>query len=78
MLVHHTKCGLPRADEAAFRAEIASDAGRPPPYGLGAFDDLDDACAAIARAYATTRFSRTGTEEFPKTAADRVKKLPRP
>jgi carbonic anhydrase len=41
---------LHRADEAAFRAEIASDAGRPPPYGLGAFDDLDDAVrAAIAR-----------------------------
>ena len=50
MLVHHTKCGLHRADEVAFRAEIAGDVGRPPPYQLGAFDDLDDAVrAAIAR-----------------------------
>jgi carbonic anhydrase len=62
MLVHHTKCGLHRADEAAFRAEIASDAGRPPPYGLGAFDDLDDAVRpAIARVRAAIRFCRTAT-----------------
>jgi carbonic anhydrase len=50
MLVHHTKCGLHGADDATLRAEIAGDVGRPPPYELGAFDDLDDAVrAAIAR-----------------------------
>jgi carbonic anhydrase len=62
MLVHHTKCGLHRADEAAFRAEIAGDAGRPPPYGLGAFDDLDHAMRAAIAACAAIRFSHTGTE----------------
>jgi hypothetical protein len=37
-------------DDATLRAEIAGDVGRPPPYELGAFDDLDDAVrAAIAR-----------------------------
>jgi len=50
MLVHHTKCGLHGTDDATLRAEIAGDVGRPPPYELGAFDDLDDAVrAAIAR-----------------------------
>jgi carbonic anhydrase len=41
---------LARVDDAALRAEIADDVGHPPPYQLGAFDDLDDAVrAAIAR-----------------------------
>ena len=49
MPVRHTNCGLHRAD-AALRAEITADVGRPPPYQLGAFDDLDEAVrAAIAR-----------------------------
>jgi carbonic anhydrase len=50
MLVHHTKCGLHGLDNAALRAKIADDVGRPPPYELGAFGDLDDAVrAAITR-----------------------------
>ncbi len=50
MLVHHTKCGLHGADDAALVAEIAGGVGSPPPYELGAFGDLDDAVrAAIAR-----------------------------
>jgi hypothetical protein len=46
---------LHRADDATLWAEIAGDVGRPPPYELGAFDDLDDAVRAAIR------FSRTGT-----------------
>jgi carbonic anhydrase len=56
MLVHHTKCGLHRADDATLWAEIAGDVGRPPPYELGAFDDLDDAVRAEPSVS-----SRTGT-----------------
>ncbi|HEX3468457.1 MAG TPA: carbonic anhydrase [Candidatus Elarobacter sp.] len=50
ILMHHTRCGLLGADEAELRAQIAADAGAPPPYAFGAFEDLDDAVrAAIAR-----------------------------
>jgi carbonic anhydrase len=50
MLVHHTRCGLHGVDDAVLRAEIAADVGRPPPYELGGFDDLDDVVrAAITR-----------------------------
>ncbi len=50
LLVHHTACGLHGIDESALRAEIAAEAGEPPPYAFGAFSDLDDAVrSAIAR-----------------------------
>ncbi len=43
ILLHHTDCGLYRADEAALRDEIANDTGSVPPYAFGAFTDLDRA-----------------------------------
>lgn len=50
ILVHHTNCGLHGTDEAALRAKIAVEAGEPPPYAFGAFEDLDAAVrGAIAR-----------------------------
>ncbi len=50
LLVHHTACGLHGIDESALRAEIAAEAGEPPPYAFGAFSNLDDAVrSAIAR-----------------------------
>jgi carbonic anhydrase len=61
MLVHHTKCGLHGADDAALRAEIAGDVGRPPPYQLGSSTTSTTRCARRLRACAAFRFSRTGT-----------------
>jgi carbonic anhydrase len=43
ILVHHTNCGLHRADEVALRAEIAAETGAEPPYDFGSFQDLDGA-----------------------------------
>jgi carbonic anhydrase len=43
ILMHHTNCGLHRADEPALRAQIIADTGAPPPYEFGAFADIDDA-----------------------------------
>ncbi len=48
-LMHHTNCGLHRADEPALRAAIAHETGREPPYAFGAFTDVNEAVqAAIA------------------------------
>jgi carbonic anhydrase len=55
ILVHHTNCGLYGIDEAGLRAAIAAEAGEPPPYAFGAFDDLD---AAVRRAIARVREHR--------------------
>ena len=50
ILMHHTNCGLHGTDEAALRAEIAAEAGQPPPYAFGAFADVDEAVrTALAR-----------------------------
>ncbi len=50
LLMHHTNCGLHNTDEAKLRAEIVADAGEEPPYGFGAFTDLDAAVrTAIVR-----------------------------
>jgi len=50
VLMHHTNCGLHRADEAALRAEIVAETGQDVPYPFGAFLDIDAAVrAAIER-----------------------------
>jgi carbonic anhydrase len=50
ILMHHTNCGLHRADEPSLRAEIAAETGHAPPYAFGAFDDIDEAVrSAISR-----------------------------
>lgn len=50
LLMHHTNCGLHRADEAALRARIVAETGEAPPYAFGAFADVDEAVrAAIVR-----------------------------
>ncbi|GAC1476168.1 MAG: carbonic anhydrase [Vulcanimicrobiaceae bacterium] len=49
LLMHHTRCGLHGADEAAFRREIAATTGRELPYALGAFDDVDVAVREAMR-----------------------------
>lgn len=43
LLMHHTDCGVHLTNEAKLRAEIAADAGEPPPYGFGIFADIDEA-----------------------------------
>jgi carbonic anhydrase len=50
ILMHHTNCGLHRADEGALRAGIEAETGAPPPYAFGAFTDIDEAVrSAIVR-----------------------------
>jgi len=43
ILMHHSNCGLHRADEATLRAEIRAETGSEPPYAFGGFGDLDEA-----------------------------------
>ena len=43
LLMHHTNCGLHKADEAAMRAEIRAETGDEPTYAFGAFPDIDQA-----------------------------------
>ncbi len=52
LLMHHTGCGLLGTDEPALRAEIVADTGHAPPYGFGAFADVD---AAVRAAITTVR-----------------------
>ncbi|MFZ1123562.1 MAG: carbonic anhydrase [Candidatus Baltobacteraceae bacterium] len=49
VLVHHTDCGLQRFREEELQATLTREAGAPPPYSFGAFDDID---AAVRRAVA--------------------------
>lgn len=42
LLVHHTDCGLHKVDEEEFGREVEAEVGRPLPFALEAFDDLDD------------------------------------
>jgi carbonic anhydrase len=43
LLMHHTGCGLHRADEAALRATLRAETGQEPSYAIGAFHDVDEA-----------------------------------
>lgn len=49
LLMHHTNCGLHRADETALRARIRAETGAEPGYGFGAFEDLDEAVRRAVR-----------------------------
>ncbi|SEK30137.1 carbonic anhydrase [Blastococcus sp. DSM 46786] len=42
VLVHHTRCGLAGADEAAFADQVEQAAGQRPPWPMRAFADVDD------------------------------------
>jgi carbonic anhydrase len=39
MLIHHTQCGLAGFDDAAFRARLSADSGRPPTWDVPGFAD---------------------------------------
>lgn len=52
ILMHHTDCGLHKADEDAMRARIRTETGAEPSYAFGAFPDLDE---AVRRAIALVR-----------------------
>jgi len=41
MVIHHTRCGLESFEEAALAREIESALGEPPPFRLGAYDDVE-------------------------------------
>jgi carbonic anhydrase len=43
VLMHHTGCGLHGTDEAALNAALVAEVGHAPPYGFGAFADIDRA-----------------------------------
>jgi carbonic anhydrase len=50
ILMHHTDCGLNRADGAELRAQIVAEVGEEPPYAFGTFGDVDAAVrSAVAR-----------------------------
>ena len=49
ILMHHTDCGLHRADEEGLRARIKAETGSEPPYAFGAFADVDEAVRAAIR-----------------------------
>ena len=42
LLVHHTRCGLEGADEAAFMATVERATGRRPEWSMRAFADVED------------------------------------
>jgi carbonic anhydrase len=39
-LIHHTDCGMQDFDDAAFRAELAGEAGEPPRWDVPGFTDI--------------------------------------
>lgn len=50
LLMHHTNCGLHKADESGMREQIRAETGDAPEYAFGAFPDLEQAVrASIAR-----------------------------
>jgi carbonic anhydrase len=49
LLMHHTNCGLHKADETKLRAEIEADTGESPAYAFGAFLDIDEAVRTAIR-----------------------------
>ncbi len=42
VVVHHTRCGLQGADEAAFAEQVEQATGSRPPWPMRAFADVDD------------------------------------
>ena len=42
VVVHHTRCGLQGADEAAFAEQVEQATGSRPPWSMRAFADVDD------------------------------------
>ncbi len=53
-LVQHTDCGLASVDEDRVRAEIREETGTEPPFGLGAFRDVE---ASVRRSLERVRSS---------------------
>jgi carbonic anhydrase len=51
-LVHHTDCGLQKIRDGEMEAQLEAEAGEPPPYRFGAFDDVEE---AVRRALARVR-----------------------
>jgi carbonic anhydrase len=49
ILMHHTNCGLYRADEAGLRKAIRDETGAEPDYAFGAFSDIDEAVRTAMR-----------------------------
>src|SRR5579872_2755473 len=49
ILMHHTDCGLYRADEPALRKTIRDETGAEPDYAFGSFNDIDEAVRTAAR-----------------------------
>jgi carbonic anhydrase len=60
ILIHHTKCSMQMLTEKEFKARIAAETGRKPPWSLAAFAELDeDVRASIARVQAAPYLNRT-------------------
>lgn len=49
VIVHHTECGMDGFDDDAFRAELAAESGKQPPWRVEGFTDLyDDTRRSVA------------------------------
>jgi carbonic anhydrase len=55
VLIHHTDCGMQGFDDAAFRAELATETGDEPPWDVPGFTDL---YPTMRRSIATVRACR--------------------
>jgi carbonic anhydrase len=52
VLLHHTECGMQNFDDEAFRARLAEDSGRQPPWNVPGFSDIR---ATMRQSIATVR-----------------------
>jgi carbonic anhydrase len=52
VIIHHTECGMHGFDDDRFRADLAAESGRQPPWDVPGFEDLPD---AMRRSIATVR-----------------------
>jgi carbonic anhydrase len=49
VVVHHTRCGLQGADEAAFAEQVEQATGQRPPWSMRAFADVEEDVRASVR-----------------------------
>ena len=56
IVVQHTDCRMQHIDGGAFRSELERAGGRPPPFDVGAFGDLDASVRASVRKVRDSRY----------------------
>ena len=56
VVIQHTDCGMQDVEDDEFLATLERDAGEPPPWPVGGFDDLDDSVRDSVRRIAESPF----------------------